>query len=73
MRIIGCDLHARQQTLAMLDTVTGEVVNRTRGSFRGSAPAGDGSGLAKSLNKVARCCAFCGARRVFTWYALIRS
>ena len=29
MRIIGCDLHARQQTLAMLDTQTGEVVNRT--------------------------------------------
>jgi len=29
MRIIGCDLHARQQTLAMLDTVTGEVMNRT--------------------------------------------
>jgi transposase len=29
MRIIGCDLHARQQTLAMLDTVTGEVVNIT--------------------------------------------
>jgi transposase len=29
MRIIGCDLHARQQTLAMLDTVTGEVINRT--------------------------------------------
>src|SRR5215470_14896176 len=29
MRIIGCDLHARQQTLAMLDTVTGEVLNRT--------------------------------------------
>jgi hypothetical protein len=27
MRIIGCDLHARQQTLAMLDTLTGE--NRT--------------------------------------------
>jgi transposase len=26
MRIIGCDLHARQQVLAMLDTVTGEVV-----------------------------------------------
>jgi hypothetical protein len=25
MRIIGCDLHARQQTLAMLDTATGEV------------------------------------------------
>jgi transposase len=29
MRIIGCDLHARQQTLAMLDTLTGEVENRT--------------------------------------------
>ena len=29
MRIIGCDLHARQQTLAMLDTVSGEVVNRS--------------------------------------------
>jgi hypothetical protein len=29
MRIIGCDLHARQQTLAMLDTISGEVVNRT--------------------------------------------
>jgi Transposase len=30
MRIIGCDLHARQQTLAMLDTATGEVVSMTR-------------------------------------------
>jgi Transposase len=29
MRIIGCDLHARQQTLAMLDTETGEMVRRT--------------------------------------------
>src|SRR6202140_1160402 len=29
MRIIGCDLHARQQTVAMLDTTTGEVVKRT--------------------------------------------
>ena len=29
MRIIGCDLHALQQTLAMLDTATGEVVNVT--------------------------------------------
>jgi hypothetical protein len=27
MRIIGCDLHARQQTLAMLDTTTGEIGN----------------------------------------------
>ena len=29
MRIIGCDLHARQQTIAMLDTTTGEVVKTT--------------------------------------------
>jgi hypothetical protein len=29
MRIIGCDLHARQQTLAMPETTTGEVVNLT--------------------------------------------
>jgi hypothetical protein len=29
MRILGCDLHARQQTLAMLDTTTGEVVEIT--------------------------------------------
>lgn len=29
MRIIGCDLHSRQQTLAMLDTATGEVVRTT--------------------------------------------
>jgi transposase len=28
-QLIGCDLHARQQTLAMLDTETGEVVNLT--------------------------------------------
>jgi transposase len=30
VKIIGCDLHARQQTLAMLDSVTGEVVKTTR-------------------------------------------
>ena len=29
MKIIGCDLHARQQTLAMLDTTTGEVEQKT--------------------------------------------
>jgi len=29
MRIIGCDLHARQQVLAMLDTTTGEVLSMT--------------------------------------------
>ena len=29
MRIIGCDFHTRQQTVAMLDTKTGEVVKMT--------------------------------------------
>lgn len=29
MQIIGCDLHARQQTLAMLDTTTGTVTEKT--------------------------------------------
>ena len=29
MRMIGCDLHARQQTIAMLDTDTGEVEEKT--------------------------------------------
>jgi len=29
MRIIGCDLHARQQTIAMLDDETGEVIEKT--------------------------------------------
>ena len=31
MRIIGVDLHARQQTIAMLDTETGELVEKTLG------------------------------------------
>src|SRR6201987_6216426 len=29
MRIIGCDLHARQQTIAMLDSDTGELEEKT--------------------------------------------
>jgi hypothetical protein len=29
MRIIGCDLHTRRQTIAMLDRETGEIVERT--------------------------------------------
>jgi transposase len=29
MRIIGCDLHARQQTISMLDTASGEVIEKT--------------------------------------------
>ena len=28
MQIIGCDLHTRQQTLAILDTQTGELVEK---------------------------------------------
>jgi hypothetical protein len=28
-RMIGCDLHAAQQTIAMLDRETGEIVERT--------------------------------------------
>jgi len=29
MKIVGCDLHARQQTLAMMDTETGEFTEKT--------------------------------------------
>jgi hypothetical protein len=29
MKIVGCDLHARQQTVAMLDTETGEFSEKT--------------------------------------------
>ena len=29
MRIIGCDLHAAQQTIAMLDCDSGERIERT--------------------------------------------
>jgi hypothetical protein len=29
MKIVGCDLHAKQQTIAMVDTETGEVIERT--------------------------------------------
>jgi hypothetical protein len=29
MKIEGCDLHARQQSIAMLDTETGEFVEKT--------------------------------------------
>src|SRR6516165_11013255 len=28
MKIVGCDLHARQQTIAMVDTETGEFVEK---------------------------------------------
>ena len=29
MKIVGCDLHARQQTIAMVDTETGEFTEKT--------------------------------------------
>src|SRR5215471_12858801 len=29
MKIVGCDLHARQQTLAIMDTETGEFTEKT--------------------------------------------
>ena len=29
MKIVGCDLHARQQTIAMGDTETGEFTEKT--------------------------------------------
>jgi hypothetical protein len=29
MKIVGCDLHARQQTMAMVDTETGEFSEKT--------------------------------------------
>jgi hypothetical protein len=28
MKIVGCDLHAKQQSIAMLDTETGELTER---------------------------------------------
>jgi hypothetical protein len=30
MKILGCDLHARQQSIAMLDTETGEFTEKKR-------------------------------------------
>jgi transposase len=36
MKIVGCDLHAKQQTIAMVDTETGEFIEKTL-SHEGSA------------------------------------
>jgi transposase len=36
MKIVGCDLHAKQQTIAMVDTESGEFIERTL-SHEGSA------------------------------------
>ena len=38
MRIIGCDLHTRQQTIAMLDEHTGELVEKQLNHEGGSTP-----------------------------------
>jgi hypothetical protein len=37
MKIVGCDLHARQQTIAMVDTETGEFTEKTLGHEGGMA------------------------------------
>jgi hypothetical protein len=29
MKILGCDLHAKQQTIAMVDTEPGEITEKT--------------------------------------------
>ena len=29
MKIVGCDLHARQQSIALVDTETGEFTEKT--------------------------------------------
>jgi transposase len=47
MKIVGCDLHARQQTIAMVDTETGEFVERTL-SHEGNAAARVLRGLGRS-------------------------
>ena len=39
MMIIGCDLHTRFQQIAMLDTATGEIVERRVEHERGEAQA----------------------------------
>jgi hypothetical protein len=36
MRLIGCDLHATQQSIAMLDRDTGVVVEKMLKSWSGS-------------------------------------
>ena len=58
MKIIGCDLHAAQQTIAMLDRETGEVVEKTlkhegetvRDILRGVAGAGGGRARSHRLD-----------------------
>jgi hypothetical protein len=63
MRIIGCDLHARQQTLAMLDTTTGEVVEVTLKhegdnvrEFYSSLPRPDRRAFKHKKRRPSKCC-----------------
>ena len=35
MKIVGCDLHTRYQQIAMLDTETGELMERRLGHAQG--------------------------------------
>ena len=39
MKIVGCDLHSRTQVIAMLDTETGEVVEKRLDHESGEAKA----------------------------------
>ena len=39
MKIIGCDFHPRYQQIAMMDTETGELVERRREHENGEARA----------------------------------
>src|SRR5258708_3968967 len=40
MKIVGCDLHARQQTIAMVDTETGEFTTKTLSHGRNAVVLG---------------------------------
>ena len=39
MKIVGCDLHTRYQQIAMLDTETGELIERRLEHAKGEARA----------------------------------
>ena len=39
MKIVGCDLHTRYQQIAMLDTETGELIERRLEHAHGEARA----------------------------------
>ena len=60
MRIIGCDLHARQQTIAILDTETGEVVEKTL-EHDGEKVREFYSALPGPVRPAERCSGFCSS------------